>query len=194
MSSRLLAGGETRYTRYTSSHRSKREISTVLGTLIFVGILFTSIVPMYLVMRQADTIYDKRMLEMKRLDEERAEELLDVFAFPMNQSSDTLNVTVRNRSEVAIRVVRLWVNDTFVNVNSTIVQPMGEVGLEPVKVVLRVNASYDIKVTTERGSVFVSDTGTLYYTSNGWEAEGLAINIIISITGSRFKITIKKDK
>jgi hypothetical protein len=34
---------------------NRKGISTILGTIIFIGILFTSIIPMYISMNQADT-------------------------------------------------------------------------------------------------------------------------------------------
>jgi hypothetical protein len=32
-----------------------------MGTLIFIGIMFTSVVPMLLIMKQADTIYEQKI-------------------------------------------------------------------------------------------------------------------------------------
>jgi hypothetical protein len=54
-----------------TTSRSFRGTSTILGTLIFVGILFTAVIPMMLVMKQADTYYEGEVLDVKRLDEER---------------------------------------------------------------------------------------------------------------------------
>lgn len=46
-------------TRYTTSH--KRGVSKILGTLFFVGILFSVYFPMTLVMKQADNIYERKL-------------------------------------------------------------------------------------------------------------------------------------
>ncbi len=40
-------------------YRKKRGVSTILGTLIFVGIIFSAYVPMTLVMKQVDNIYER---------------------------------------------------------------------------------------------------------------------------------------
>ena len=40
------------------SRKRRRGTASILGTIIFIGILFSSVIPMYLVMRQADTIYE----------------------------------------------------------------------------------------------------------------------------------------
>lgn len=61
-------------TRHISVLRNRKGISTILGVIIFVGLLFSSVIPMYLVMREADAIYDKEIFELGRLDDERARE------------------------------------------------------------------------------------------------------------------------
>lgn len=70
---------------------------------------------------------------------------------------------------------------------------MGEISLNSSGVVLHVNSSYDVEVATDRGSVFVSETGTLYFGENGWESECLGINVIILSSGVRFKVKIEKS-
>ena len=51
----------------TISTSYSKGTSTILGTLIFVGIIFTSFIPMMLVMKQADTIYDMNKYEMEKV-------------------------------------------------------------------------------------------------------------------------------
>ena len=45
--------------------KKRKGVSTILGTLIFIGILFTSVIPMLLVMKQADTIYTKKIHDLE---------------------------------------------------------------------------------------------------------------------------------
>lgn len=184
--------------------RRRRGVSTILGTLIFIGILFTSVIPMYLLMNQADTLYEQKMLEMKRQDDERDREDVEVYAFPADADSpDYLNVSVLNRCEFAVRIVRLWINDTYHAVDSK-VQPMGELDLDQYLVAAQDGDSFDVKVTTDRGNVYASETGTLYYKNGEWLSETLGINLIFpSRPGKKhrenhwlneLKITIMQDQ
>jgi hypothetical protein len=63
--------------------RRKRGVSTTLGVIIFVGILFTSVIPMALVMRQSETIYEQNELELKRQDDDQDREDIDVYVYPL---------------------------------------------------------------------------------------------------------------
>ncbi len=62
-------------------NKKNKGVSTILGTLIFIGIIFTSVVPMMLVMKQADTIYEKKKHEMDVIDDESVREELTVYTF-----------------------------------------------------------------------------------------------------------------
>ena len=66
--------------KHTSS-RNRRGISTIMGTLIFIGILFTAYIPMQLVMKQADNIYEIRIHEAKLNDDLKAKEELMVYGY-----------------------------------------------------------------------------------------------------------------
>jgi len=54
------------------SKSSKRKaVSTILGVLIFIGVMFSAIVPMQLTMKQADIHAQKILNEESRKDEEK---------------------------------------------------------------------------------------------------------------------------
>ena len=60
--------------------RCKRKgASTILGVLIFIGILFTAVIPMQLVMNQADMYYDRKIKGMEASDKERARSVFNHF-------------------------------------------------------------------------------------------------------------------
>lgn len=163
-----------------SYHRGKRGVSTVLGAIIFIGILFSAVLPMYLFMRQADTIYDQTMFEMKRQDEARDREDLKVYVYPENLTSNEVNVTIKNIGEELVHVVRLWVNDTYISWNVTI-PALGEESLEePLVLDREAGSEYDVRVTTDRGNVFTSDCGILRYGDEGWEMDSFSIYIFTS--------------
>lgn len=173
------AGGATMHTIGTSCRRGT---STIMGTLIFIGILFTAVIPMYLFMRQADTFYEIRKFELGRLDEEKRREDIRVHVFPTPESPpDQPHLTVRvdNRGELLVRVVRVWVNDQSWPVDCA-VQGMSQEDLDPLAVEAGPDDTFAIKVTTDRGNEFASDSGIITYLGNGeWEVGMLVINVLI---------------
>ncbi len=134
----------------------------MLGTLIFIGILFTSVIPMLLVMKQADTIYTQKIHEMEARDDERDNEILEASAFPVSTTSDELKVKIENTGVVSAKIIRVWINDDNYS-ESTVVQTGGSSTLGPYSVPLENGSSYAIKVTSERGNTYASTTGVLYY-------------------------------
>lgn len=172
--------------------RDKRGISTIVGTMIFMGIIFTSIVPMYLVMRQADTIYDQKTAAMSSFDQERADEKIIVYAYPLNQTSNQLKATVKNTGAIAVTIVRLWINDTFYSLN-VIVPPQGTMNLGSFSVNIDRSISYYIMVTTNKGNVFPSTSGTLYYSySDGtWYTASLGISVNIANDQGKYDMLVK---
>ncbi len=92
-------------------HGSNRGVSTILGTLIFIGILFSAIVPMQLVMKQADNIALQRTHEAQIADQEQEDEDIEVYPVPI-PGEDQLNVTIINKSEFPVNIIHLWINDT----------------------------------------------------------------------------------
>ena len=176
--------------------RNRTGTSTILGTLIFVGILFTAVVPMMLVMKQADTYYEKEVLEVKRLDEERDLEHLTVYAYPEAPGSSNLEVEVENDSPVPIRLVRAWINDTYQNL-TTVVNTMETEIIGPFNVSVQEghNNTFLMSVTTARGNVFPSGSGPIIYDGSDWVSEFLAIFVQISGDGfmgfGQYRVTVE---
>lgn len=172
------------------SCKKRKGVSTVLGTLIFIGILFTSVIPMMLVMNQADTIFEQKKLEIQRADEEHAREQIVVYVYPTGVTAPgNLTVMVENRCEMSVKIVRIWINDT-IHSKEYIVQSMNEQVLDSFNVSPPEdkNSTYDIRVTTERGNVFEAGSGPITYDGWGWVIENLMINVLISSPGIVFKI------
>ena len=92
--------------------RSRSGLATVLGTLIFVGILFTCVIPLFLYVNTVNSYYEKAVAEMRQFDQRHEMEDLEVYAYP-NDGNTELNVYIRNRCALDVRVIRLWVNNTF---------------------------------------------------------------------------------
>ena len=181
---------------YTTSilyRRGRSGTSTVLGTLIFVGILFTAVIPMLLVMRQADTLHEMRKFDLARLDEERDVEKLYIYAHETESGSSYLTVEVENKGYLSTKVVSLWINDEFFELNKVIPPMSGIVDLGSFDVSGLLDFDYIIMVTTDRGKIFVFDI-PLTWTINGWKSTIISIEVVIENLGGpqsgMFKIFI----
>jgi len=169
-----------------------------MGTLIFIGIMFTAVIPMMLVMRQADTLHEMSKHELGILDQERRDEEVYVYVYPVTEDSTTLTLKVQNRGNLVVNVVQLWINDDPHILEDFVLQPMSwhqmvldesTTGFTPVP-----ETWYFIKITTDRGNIFSSDSGSLYYgIGETWEEGMFAINFLISYPAAGwFNIEIRQ--
>ena len=169
--------------------KRRRGVSTILGTIIFIGILFTSVIPMMLVMKQADTIYTQRVNEMESRDDERSSEILVVNAFPVNDTSTQLKIEVENIGVVSVKIIRVWIND--VDYSETAITKTGDTtDIGPYDVTLENDTSYSIKVITERGNSFASACGVLYYTDGYWFTPSIGIHVLVLNWFGKYQIRI----
>lgn len=155
---------------------SRRGTSTILGTLIFIAIMFTAVIPMQLVMHQADIIFEKKKLEVSREDEGRDLEFIEVYPVP-SLTDPEINITLINTGEVSSTIHRLWVNNTFYPCSFT-VPALGSITIGPYPAPTVEGAVYEIKVTTDRGNVFFSEVGTIMYIGGQWVSETLGFRLI----------------
>ncbi len=171
--------------------KRRRGVSTILGTIIFIGILFTSVIPLMLVMKQADTIYTQKVHQMEILDEEGVEEDVNVYVYPYQDGTE-LGVKVENIGNVPITVVRAWLNDESFEVNEVVPAASNEL-FGPYNVSsLQNGTSVDVKIVTERGNVFYCISGGLtWYEAGGWSTTSLGICVIIHNTaGGWYRIIL----
>jgi len=157
--------------------RGGRGTSTVLGTLIFVGIMFTAVIPMLLVMRQADTLHEMRKHELECLDKERAMESLCLYVCPQDIDSPYVDVMIVNKGYFVAHVIKIWINDEYEIVNVEIPSMLEET-LDPFEITRVEGAEYDIRAMTDRGNVYTSETGILSYHDGKWVTETLGIRLI----------------
>ena len=158
-----------------SKNLKRKGTSSILGVIIFIGILFSSFLPLQLVMQQADDMKDREKHEVEVLDLNRATEDLDIF--PLPGLIEGFNITLKNNCEIAISVNCIWVNDSMIFVNENI-PAMGGIKLGPYPLTPKNGESYDIRVTTDRGNVFTSSLGVLFYIDGKWHSETLGIRLI----------------
>ena len=166
-------------------HNKRRGMASILGTIIFVAILFSAFIPMYLTMKEADRAYDKDMLEVKRLDDERDREDIYAYVYPKGSTSDQVEVKIENICEVQVEIVRVWVNDSIKNESVTL-SSMDEAVIGPYTFPLDpgTNYSYAFKIITARGNVYIPISGAVLTASGGeWDSQHLSINVVVDAEG-----------
>ncbi|MBN2334423.1 hypothetical protein JXL21_02610 [Candidatus Bathyarchaeota archaeon] len=157
--------------------KKRAGVSTILGVLMLIGILFSSILPLQIVMRDADSMKDRAKHEVQKLDQERTAESLSIYPLP-NEAENTFNLTLINNCEVAINVNRIRVNNSNpIDVDFNI-PAMGNAEVGPYILVPKNGGVYDIRVVTSRGNVFTSSLGLLYYMDGMWYSESLGFRLI----------------
>lgn len=173
----------------------RRGTSTILGTLIFVGILFTAVIPMFLVMRQADTIFEIRKHEQARLDEERSREDVYVYVFSPTPTKPILTLRVENRGDFVVKIEQAWINDSPYPLEDLVVQPLSWVDRQLDDFTAVNDTTYFIKVTTDRGNFFYEESGSIYFNTGGeWEVGSFSIFFVISYpSAGKFNVDVKEE-
>lgn len=180
---------------FIDSSCRRRGTSTVLGTLIFIGIMFTAVIPMFLVMNQADTIHEIRKHELEIMEEERGSENIFFYALPLKEPEELPKISfiVENRGERLITIERIWLNDEYEIIGESI-SSMGVSDFGPFDV-LEVEESYIIKLITDKGNFFMPSSGIPTYTIiNGWQMDSFTIFIMMTDPESQLHIFVKQTK
>jgi len=163
--------------------------------------MFTAVIPMLLVMRQAETIHTMRKHEITRADDDRDRENIDIYPTP-SLTEPEINVTLINTGVASAEVVGIWINNTHYAVSEQISTfSSHEIGPFPAAMVE--GATYEVCATSARGNVFVSEIGTIRYEGGKWISETLGFNLIFPSRPSKnqrtnnwlneLRITIDQD-
>jgi archaellum component FlaF (FlaF/FlaG flagellin family) len=181
-------------TTHTTCLRRRRGISTILGTLIFIGVLFTAVIPMFLVMKQADNIYIQNVHEMEISDQDRAREAIEANVYPDDINSNDIYVEVTNTGVVPVDIVRVWVNDEVKYSTLTPVASQNTTVIGPITI-QDPSGSYIVTLTTKKGNSFAATSETLSYDNsdpdNGyWYTPSLGIHIIVTNVAGKYKIWV----
>jgi len=166
--------------RLRSYRRRRRGVASVLGILIMVGILMTSILPTFIYVNEVNNYYDRTVVDLKITDNERSLENLEVYAYGYTEYE--VDVFIVNRAPLASNISRIWVlNNTlqdawiFTSTNSSDL-PLFLGASEQITLMLNFTdikvegCSYIIEVTTDRGNKFNSNTNPLTSASGGeWQ-------------------------
>jgi len=178
-------------TKYKYRKR-RRGVASVLGILLMVGILITSILPTFLYVNEVNNYYDRTAVDLKITDNERSLENLEVYAYGHNETS--VDVFIVNRAPLASNISRVWVlNNTLQDAwifNSTNRPDLPLFLGASEQITLRldftdineVDNSFNIEVTTERGNKFSSTTNPLTYTTEGeWQTGTMEFQIQVIV-------------
>jgi hypothetical protein len=144
---------------------------------------------MYIVMKQADNIYTQNVHEMTISDQDRAQEAVEAYAYPLNTTSNKIYVKVTNTGVVSVTLARVWINDISYSVSASVASQDAEV-LGPFTVTKVNGSSYVTSVTTGRGNSFVSTYGVLSFTNGYWFTPSLGIHVLILNWVGKFRVYI----
>jgi len=144
---------------------------------------------MYLVMKQADNVYAKNVHEMEILDQDRANEAVETYFYPLNDTSSQLNIRITNTGVIPVNIVRVWINNVNYSASASIASQDTEV-IGPFTVTLQNGTSYIMSVTTDRGNSFASSSGTLFFTDGYWFTPSLGIHILVLSWIGKYRIYV----
>ncbi|HUS77936.1 MAG TPA: hypothetical protein VM050_04670 [Patescibacteria group bacterium] len=154
--------------------------------------MFTAIIPMQLVMKQADVLYERGVQEFDRKGDERDLENIYMYAYPPTEESTQLKVVVDNVGSVGARVVRVWVKDTIYPVDS-LISTGGSATLGPFNISVQENTSYPVKAVTDRGNIYSSRSGSLFYGDGIWYTASLGISVTVANDKGKFHIKVNNE-
>lgn len=183
---------------HTIGMSCRRGTSTILGTLIFIGIMFTAVIPMILVMRQADTFHEREKFEVGRLDEERSMEDIYFYLKPtVVDEQPILTLKISNKGELAVRITRVWINDDTRDDFDCIMHPISNMDLEFGGLIVPdppEPVPYHVMAVTDRGNIFSPTSGIPTYdpSSKVWTMDNYVIIIIMEMPTHSLHISVVK--
>lgn len=167
----------------------RKGIGTTLGIIFFFAILFSAIVPLQLYVKEHKHLLIRTENEMEIEDNYKELENLYVLGYPNNVNSDNILVRVRNKGPIPLYIQRVWIRDnsTFIGLG---IDPSEEIVLGPFTVVLEENTNYRIKVSTNRGNLFRSETGNLLYLGGIWITPTLGVSVQIANEKGKYYVNV----
>ena len=152
---------------------------------------------MLLVMRQAETIHVMRKHELEIMDEERTSENIIFYALPLKEPDEPpkLSFTIENRGESLTTIETIWLNDEPTIIGESI-PSMGFSQIDPITVP-EIAESYIIKLTTDRGNIFMPTSGIPTYDPTGdgeWHMDSFTIFIMMTDPKSQLHILVNQTK
>ena len=118
-----------------------------------------------------------------------------MFAFPRSiDEPQWLNITAYNKCEFPINLVRLWINDTAIPISTTI-PAMGSANVTSYEINAINGSKYQVTATSDRGNIYASEAGTLYFNGGEWETETVGIHLVFpSRPGKKSRVNDWKNQ
>jgi len=167
----------------------KRGIGSTLGVIFFIAILFSTIVPLQLFIKEHKHLLIRTVNEMEVEDNYRKLEKMYVLGYPVNLTSNQILVKVENKSPIPISVERVWIKDEPQYVDATL-DPGNITIFGPYSITLEENTNYGVKVSTNRGRIFTSETGYLTYIDGTWITPTLGVSVQIANKLGKYYIEV----
>lgn len=170
----------------------RKGIGTTLGIIFFFAILFSAIVPLQLYVKEHKHLLIRTENEMEIEDNYKELENLYVLGYPNNSTSNEIQVRVRNKGPIPTFIQRVWIRDcsAFVGVG---IDPSEEIVLGPLTIILEENTNYGIKVSTNRGNLFSSETGNLLYLEGVWNTPTLGVSVQIANEKGKYWVQVSNS-
>jgi hypothetical protein len=168
--------------------KGKRGISTVLVVLVMVGVLFTTVFPLFIYENSVNNYYDTTVVTMGIADHERGMEDVTMYSFGRNESYD-IYVLIINDGSTPINITRIWITSmdlqrtnifTSQNVSAGLnghdlplqLNPADTATIENLTLTIIVDDTekdiFNVEVVTARGNVFTSINGPISYQGGIW--------------------------
>jgi hypothetical protein len=134
---------------HKSNKQTKSGIATILGVLIMVAILMTATVPLFFYMQQVNGYYDRKIADMKILDQERAMEDLEFYTVV---NSSEVFLFLKNKGAIMLNLDRIWAKSIDLDQSKSLI----------------LNTSIELPPTTKLNTSLILDSGTYNFeiTSN----------------------------
>lgn len=171
---------------------TRRGMGSILGVVLFFGILFSSIVPLQLFIKQNKVMMIATNNEVQDSDQQRELEDLYFLAYPSNSTSDEVYIKINNQGPTALTVSGLWIKDIKTNLDIDLV-PGQEQIFGPYNIELEENSTYPMKLITESGRMFSPDSGYLYFINGTWIIQGFGISIQIANNIGKYYVHVSNS-
>lgn len=170
----------------------RKGVGSILGIIFLVGILFNSIIPLQLYIKEHKLLKIQKENELEVEESYRNLEDLTVLAYPVNTTSNEIIVEVENKGAIEVNVKNIWIKDEKDSIETDLI-PGEEMVFGPFTVDLIENNSYPVQVFTERGRLFSSGSSNLFYIDGTWVIQGLGISVQIANHIGKYYICVSNS-
>lgn len=150
--------------------------------LLMVCMLFTAVIPLFLYVNRVNNLYNTTVQGDTDANQIKSLEELDVFAYPVGENFTLLNIIIKNTGVIPVKIVRLWVTELDTHATqfwdeTEITEFQTEISPSTYQLIYNLSIadfgvgerSLFVKLTSERGNIFPSNSNPLLFTGEGWK-------------------------